>query len=161
MIFFLFHLHTFSAIPISYIIVLNGTPFLIVHHEMSASPQLQSAPQISSPHAIVRSPSANVHATNSPSYVANAHLAQLLSESYLDIESLRREVAITKKRADKAERLLANYTQATSANGGTPVNILQFQKLPFATTRLASNALKTLARKPTLDDASSQTLGLG
>jgi len=95
---------------------------------MSASPQLQSAPQISSPHAIVRSPSANALATNSPSYVANAHLALLLSGSYLDIESLRREVAITKKRADKAERLLANYTQANSANGGAPVNILQISE---------------------------------
>src|SRR3984957_8156609 len=97
---------------------------------MSASPQLQSAPQISSPHAIVGAPSANALAPNSPSYVANAHLALLLSESYLDIESLRCEVAITKKHADKAEHLLANYTQANSANGGAPINILQ---IPEAT----------------------------
>src|SRR3984957_11992721 len=60
-----------------------------------------------------------------PLHTSQMPISLSYSESCLDIESLRREVAITKKRADKAERLLANYTQANSANGGAPVNILQ------------------------------------
>ncbi|KAF5344509.1 hypothetical protein D9756_011355 [Leucocoprinus leucothites] len=40
-----------------------------------------------------------------PEY-SNSHLATLLADSYKDAESLRRELTATKKRAEKAERLL-------------------------------------------------------
>ena len=94
------------------------------------------------------------------SYVANAHLAQLLSDCYLDIESLRREVAATKKRADKAERLLANYTQANSANGG-PMNTLQISEAAIRDyeTRIerAENAREEAdARRRVVTDAWAQ-----
>jgi len=83
------------------------------------------------------------------------------SESYLDIESLRREVAITTKRADKAERLLADYTEATSANGGTPVNILQISEAAIRDyeTRIerAENAREEAdARRRVITDAWAQ-----
>lgn len=56
------------------------------------------------------------HATNPPTD-SPAQLASLLSDALHEVETLKRDLATQKRRADKAERLLANYQQVSTGNG--------------------------------------------
>ncbi|KAG1741251.1 hypothetical protein EDB19DRAFT_1828078 [Suillus lakei] len=69
---------------------------------MSAEPQMTSPP-LPSPNGII-----NNH--------SNAQLAHLLHNSYCDNDRLTKELANTKKRLEKSERLLAEF-QAATVNG--------------------------------------------
>lgn len=58
---------------------------------------------------------------------SNTQLATLLADSYKDAEGLRRDLALAKKRADKAERLLLNFqtvqqsaADVSSSSGQSP-----------------------------------------
>lgn len=90
---------------------------------MSVSPQphvqhpalSRSPPDISINSAAVPSLS---HATN-PSADSPAQLASLLSDALHEVETLKRELSTQKRRAEKAERLLASY-QKMSATTDSP-----------------------------------------
>jgi hypothetical protein len=74
---------------------------------MSASPQ-PPGPALS-PLATARSPP-----SASPSH-SNAQLAEMLSSSFREVEALRRELASTRRRADKAESILNAMQQSVSS----------------------------------------------
>jgi hypothetical protein len=78
----------------------------------------------------------------SPTSATPSSLAALLAESYHEVESLRRELAATRKRADKAERL-ASSLQAlqaaispTSTTSESPQNGSATTSLPESATRI-------------------------
>lgn len=62
---------------------------------------------------------ATTAATNSLPSDSPAHLATLLANAYLETDSLKHELAATKKRAEKAERIAANLSASSppAANG--------------------------------------------
>jgi hypothetical protein len=58
---------------------------------------------------------------------SNTQLATLLADSYKDVENLRRDLALVRKRAEKAERLLLNFqtiqqsaADTTASSGPSP-----------------------------------------
>ena len=84
---------------------------------MSLSPQPPPQSAVRSPPEIPAAVASLSHATlgaDSP-----AQLASLLSNSLQENENLRRELQAVKRRADKAERLVASF-QKLSAAGGSP-----------------------------------------
>ncbi|KAF9224641.1 hypothetical protein BS17DRAFT_85589 [Gyrodon lividus] len=90
-----------SATIASHVQIPSSSPF--VNHNSITSPPLQSP-------------------NGSASGQSNAQLAQLLSASYRESEALRKDLATTRKRLEKAERLLASYSAATSSSGTSPPN---------------------------------------
>ncbi|KAF9237000.1 hypothetical protein BU15DRAFT_49314 [Melanogaster broomeanus] len=97
---------------------------------MSVSPQ--PAPATITSHVQIPSPFVNHSSVTSPplqspngsaSGQSNAQLAQLLSASYRESELLRKDLSTTRKRLEKAERLVASYSiAATSSSGTSPPN---------------------------------------
>ncbi|KAH0839429.1 hypothetical protein J3R83DRAFT_204 [Lanmaoa asiatica] len=91
---------------------------------MSVSPQPASAinPPISTsapfPSMTMTSPPPN----GSVSSQSNAQLAQLLTASYRESDLLRKDLTTTRKRLEKAERLLASYSAIASSTGASPPN---------------------------------------
>ncbi|KIK97530.1 hypothetical protein PAXRUDRAFT_214371 [Paxillus rubicundulus Ve08.2h10] len=91
-----------SATITSHVQIPSASPF--INHNSVTSPPLQSP-------------------SGSASAQSNAQLAQLLSASYRESEGLRKDLATTRKRLEKAERLLASYSAAAaSALGSSPPN---------------------------------------
>ena len=103
---------------------------------MSVSPQShpqhpppsRSPPDISINNAPVPSLS---HATN-PTADSPAQLASLLSDALHQVETLKRELSLQKRRAEKAERLLSNYQKISPAadvsNPENPAGANQFDE---------------------------------
>lgn len=93
---------------------------------MSVSPQphpqhqalSRSPPDISINSTAVPSLS---HATN-PAADSPAQLASLLSDALHQVETLKHELVTHKRRADKAERLLADYQKLSTLNGTNPTD---------------------------------------
>jgi hypothetical protein len=105
---------------------------------MSVSPQphppLSRSPPAASINGAVPSLS---HATNQTAD-SPAQLAALLSDALHQVETLKREVGVQKRRAEKAERLLSNYTKLSSASDSSnPEN-------PSVTGQFDDNAAKIL-----------------
>ncbi|TFK70494.1 hypothetical protein BDN72DRAFT_536172 [Pluteus cervinus] len=91
---------------------------------MSLSPNLPPVPTTNTPATPAvssndpRSPPANnnLPSPNTLANSSNAQLAAMLTESYREAEALRRELALYKKRLDKAERLVHAYQSAANGN---------------------------------------------
>ena len=74
---------------------------------------------------------------------SNTQLAALLSDAFRDIDALRRDLAIAKKRAEKAERLIQTLTSDPSAS---PPNQDQQQKHAQTVKRLIDDYEDRLAQ---------------
>lgn len=100
--------------------VLHDPPLAVPPVPQRTMSELDTGPpSLPSPMNPARSPPAPRPASPSNASPTNSQLASLLSESCREIDSLRRELSATRKRAEKAERLLATFTQAAS---GAPIN---------------------------------------
>ena len=86
---------------------------------MSVSPQPASATPNGHPPPFPTMPSPPPNGAVAAQ--SNAQLAHLLTASYRESDALRKDLAATRKRLDKAERLLASYS-AASASGSPPSN---------------------------------------
>lgn len=58
------------------------------------------------------------HTLPSDPTTSNSQLATLLSDAYLELDAVKRDLSLTRKRADKAERLLQSLT--TESTGSPP-----------------------------------------
>ncbi|KAL4241446.1 hypothetical protein ABKN59_000014 [Abortiporus biennis] len=103
---------------------------------MSASPQPHST-AINSPEVLI-SPPVSLP-PNPPPVLINdppAQLASLLSDALLQVDVLKRELATTKRRADKAERLLAGYQKLSATANTSPPNSSTAPQFDEAAARL-------------------------
>lgn len=72
-------------------------------------PHMDPPEVLDSPHILPSSPP-----------TSNTQLAALLSDAFRDIDALRRDLAVAKKRAEKAERLIQTLTADPTATGSPP-----------------------------------------
>ncbi|TFK34331.1 hypothetical protein BDQ12DRAFT_372603 [Crucibulum laeve] len=115
---------------------MTDSPSLETKRSPITSPTLNTSHPPSHPssnNAIMHSPATNAayipvsSSTTNPN--SNAALSALLTDSFREVEALRRELSAMRKRADKAERLLDTFTRVAEASStsdpgvnGTPAS---------------------------------------
>lgn len=134
----------------------------IAQHDFRAPPTDSSSP--------------SAHSIPSPSSVSNTQLAALLAEAYRDNDNLRKELASTRKRAEKAERILQvinsdpiaspSTAGGSATNGGvansSPLDVQQLQQKHAETVKRLIDEYDEQVRSAQMarDDAETRRRGL-
>jgi len=96
------------------------------------------------------SSSPSSHSLPSPGSVSNTQLAALLAEAYRDNDSLRKELASTRKRAEKAERIIqvinSDPISSPSTAGGSATNGGSANSSPLDVQQLQQRHAETVKR---------------